>query len=123
MVRALRADYDHMLEILPEASAAGVKLMVGDDWGTAMTPHGDYIKELELYVNEAGIEPLEVIRWATRNAGECMGRGDPLGTIQEGKRADLIVVRGDPSKNISILGDTANLLAIMKDGKFVKETL
>jgi imidazolonepropionase-like amidohydrolase len=123
MVRALRADYDHMLEILPEASAAGVKLMVGDDWGTAMTPHGDYIKELEVYVNEAGIDPLEVIRWATRNAGECMQRGDPLGTIEEGKLADLIVVRGDPSKNISILGDTANLLAIMKDGKFVKETL
>jgi imidazolonepropionase-like amidohydrolase len=123
MVRGLQADYDHMLEILPEANAAGVKLMVGDDWGTAMTPHGDYIKELEVYVNEAGIDPLEVIRWATKNAGECMQLGDQLGTIETGKLADLIVVRGDPSKNISVLGDPANLLAIMKDGKLVKETL
>ncbi|MEO1936082.1 MAG: amidohydrolase family protein, partial [Myxococcales bacterium] len=118
-----RADYDHMLEILPEASAAGVKLMVGDDWGTAMTPHGDYIKELEVYVNEAGIAPLEVIRWATRNAGECMQMDDRLGTIETGKLADLLVVRGDPSKNISVLGDPANFLAIIKDGQFVKETL
>ncbi|MCP4903889.1 MAG: amidohydrolase family protein [bacterium] len=123
MVIGLKADYDHMLEILPEASAAGVKLMVGDDWGTAMTPHGDYIKELEVYVNEAGIEPLEVIRWATRNAGECMQMGDRLGTIETGKLADLLVVRGDPSKNISVLGDPANFLAIIKDGQFVKEAL
>jgi imidazolonepropionase-like amidohydrolase len=121
--QGLQRDYDHMLEILPEANAAGVKLMVGDDWGTAMTPHGDYIKEMELYVNEAGIKPLDVIRWATKIPGECMGQGDPLGMIAPGKLADLLVVRGDPSKNISILGDPANLPAIMKDGQFVKETL
>ncbi|MDG2333894.1 MAG: amidohydrolase family protein [Myxococcota bacterium] len=123
MVIGLRADYDHMLEVLPQASAAGVKLMVGDDWGTAMTPHGDYIKELEVYVNEAGIEPLEVIRWATKNSGECMQMGGGLGTVETGKLADLLVVRGDPSKNISILGDPDNLLAILKDGLFVKQSL
>lgn len=120
--RALQADYDHMLEILPEAARAGVKLMIGDDWGTAMTPHGDYIKEFEVYVDEAGIDPLDVIRWATRHASECMRMGDDLGTIAPGKLADLIVVRGDPSRKISLLGDPANLLAIMKDGKFVKES-
>jgi len=118
---ALRADYEHMLAILPEASAAGVKLMVGDDWGTIMTPHGDYIKELEVYVEDAGIAPLDVIRWATKNASECMRMGDQLGTIEAGKLADLIVVKGDPSRKISLLGDPANLLAIMKDGTFVKE--
>ena len=52
-----------------------------------------------------------------------MGQGDPLDMIAPGKLADLLVVRGDPSKNISILGDPANLPAIMKDGQFVKETL
>ena len=123
MVKALQADYDHMLEILPAANKAGVKFMIGDDWGTAMTPHGNYIKEFEVYVNEAGIEPLDVIRWATTNAGECMQSGDSLGRVEAGALADLIVVRGDPSKNISILGDPANLLAIMKDGILVKEAL
>lgn len=122
MVLGLRADYEHMLQVLPEASAAGVNLMVGDDWGTEMTPHGDYIKELELYVNEVGIEPLEVIRWATRNPGECMQVGDPIGKIEVGYLADLLVVRGDPTQNISILGDPENLLAIVKGGQFVKQT-
>jgi imidazolonepropionase-like amidohydrolase len=46
-----------------------------------------------------------------------------LGTIETGKLADLLVVRGDPSKNISVLGDPANFLAIVKDGQFVKEAL
>jgi imidazolonepropionase-like amidohydrolase len=120
-VETLRADYEHMLAILPEANAAGVKLMVGDDWGTTMTPHGDYIKEFELYVEEAGISPVDVIRWATKNASECMRMGDQLGTIEMGKLADLIVVNGDPSRDISLLGAPANLLAIMKDGTFIKE--
>jgi imidazolonepropionase-like amidohydrolase len=121
-VQTMQRDYDHMLRILPEANRAGVKLMVGDDWGTAMTPHGDYIKEFEVYVKEAGIDPLDVIRWATKNAGECLQLGDEVGTVEENKLADLLVVRGDPSKNISILADPANLLAIMKDGAFVKDT-
>ena len=85
-----------------------------------MTPHGDYIKELELYVNELGIDPLDVIRWATIHGAECMGAGEARGGIVEGELADLIVVKGDPAKNISVLGETRNLLAIMKDGQFIK---
>jgi imidazolonepropionase-like amidohydrolase len=117
---ALQRDFDHMCEILPEANAAGVQLMVGDDWGTAMTPHGDYVKEMELYVDEVGIDPLDVIRWATVNGTRCMRMGDELGTVAAGKVADLVLVKGDPSKNISLLGDPANLLAVMKDGVFTK---
>jgi imidazolonepropionase-like amidohydrolase len=117
----LRADYDHMLSMLPRAVEAGVKLMVGDDWGTSMTPHGDYIKEFELYVDEAGIDPLEVLRWATTNPSLCNGPDADLGTVESGKLADLIVVRGDPSQEISLLGDPENILVVMKDGKLVKE--
>lgn len=118
---ALQADYDHMLAMLPKAVDAGVKLMVGDDWGTAMTPHGDYIKEFELYVDEAGIAPLEVLRWATSNASECIGTEGDLGTVEAGKLADLVIVRGDPSRDISILGRPGNILAVMKNGQLVKE--
>ena len=116
---ALQDDYDHMREILPLANEAGVKLMVGDDWGTAMTPHGDYIKEMELYV-DIGIPELDILRWATKHGAEAMGLSDELGTVAEGKLADLLVVRGDPSQDISILGSRDNLQAILKDGLFVK---
>jgi imidazolonepropionase-like amidohydrolase len=121
--RAMQADYDNMCGMLPAAEGAGVNLLVGDDWGTAMTPHGDYIKEMELYVNEVGIDALDVVRWATRHGAEAMGLGDDLGTIAQGKLADLLVVDGDPSSDISVLADTDNLLCIMKDGLFVKRTI
>jgi imidazolonepropionase-like amidohydrolase len=117
----MQRDFEHMCGILPEAAAAGVKLMVGDDWGTAMTPHGQYARELALYVEEAGIAPLDVIRWATKHGAECMRMGADLGTVAEGKLADLVAVRGDPSRDIAVLGDPANILTVMKDGRLVEE--
>jgi imidazolonepropionase-like amidohydrolase len=105
---------------LPKAQAAGVKLLVGDDFGTAAMPHGDYAKELEAYVRGAGIEPIDVITWATRNGAELMGMKDDLGTIETGKLADLLIVNGDPSKDITVLQDRGKLDVIMKGGAFVE---
>jgi imidazolonepropionase-like amidohydrolase len=115
----LQAAIANMSRMLPLAAAQGAKFMIGDDWGTSMTPHGDYNKELELYV-ELGVPALDVIRWATKHGPEIMGMGDQLGTIEAGKIADLIVVKGDPSQDISLLGNVDNLQAIMKNGEFVK---
>jgi len=105
---------------LPKANAAGVKFVIGDDFGTSAMPHGDYAKELEAYVKGAAVPPLEVIRWATRNGAELLGMKDDLGTIENGKLADLLVVNGDPSADITVLQDRANLHVIMKSGKFVE---
>ncbi len=116
---AMQQDLDSMAKVLPYAAKRGAKFMVGDDWGTAVTPHGDYHKELELYV-DVGVPALDVIRWATAYGPEFMGRGEELGAIREGYIADLLVVDGDPSENIRLLGDTDNLLAIIKDGEFIK---
>jgi imidazolonepropionase-like amidohydrolase len=117
-------EMEHGLEVaqhtLPRANAAGVKLLVGDDFGTAAMPHGDYAKELEAYVKGAGIPALDVIKWATRNGAELLGMKDDLGTIEAGKLADLLVVNGDPSADIAVLQDRANLHVIMKGGKFVE---
>ena len=115
----VQRDLDNMAKVLPYAAKKGAKFMVGDDWGTAMTPHGDYHKELALYA-EAGVPPLDVIRWATQYGPEFMGLGDELGGIKEGYLADLLVVKGDPSTDISVLANDDNLLAIMRDGKFIK---
>jgi imidazolonepropionase-like amidohydrolase len=106
--------------VLPKANAAGVKFVVGDDFGTAAMPHGDYAKELEAYVKGVGLSPLEVITWATRNGAELLGMKDELGTIETGKLADLLVVNGDPSTDITLLQDRTNLAVIMKGGKFVE---
>ena len=123
MAQTMRDDLDAAFEILPVAQEAGVKLVLGDDYGAVGFPHGIYGEELEFYVKVAGIAPLEVIRWATVNGAELMGRGDDLGTVTEGKLADLLVVDGDPVSDISVLADSSRILAVMKDGRFVKDEL
>ena len=109
--------------MLPVQCEAGVKLVVGDDYGTALAQHGEYTAELELYVKEIGIPALDVIRWATANGADLMGMGEELGTVSPGKLADLLVVDGDPSIDISCLGDRNNLHAILKGGAFAKDAL
>jgi len=119
-IRAVREDYDYTCRAMPEAVRAGVKMVVGDDFGTPIMPHGDYIPEFELYVKELGIPPLEVLRWATRNGAQLMGRGDEAGTLDVGKVADLLIVDGDPLVDISCLGDRDNLNGIMMGGVWIK---
>ena len=123
LAQGMQDELEAALAILPVASAAGVKLVLGDDYGAAGFPHGIYGEELEFYVKVAGMAPLEVIRWATVNGAELMGRGQDLGTVSAGKLADLLVVDGDPIADISVLADRSRIVAIMKDGRFVKDEL
>jgi imidazolonepropionase-like amidohydrolase len=123
LIAATESELENMLRRLPEANEAGVKIVLGDDYGTVLLPHGTYAEELEFYVKRIGIPPLDVIRWATLNGAELMSRVDELGTVEEGKLADLLVVDGDPSADIGILQDRGKLLAIMKGGELVKDAL
>jgi imidazolonepropionase-like amidohydrolase len=106
-----------------KANKAGVRLVIGDDFGTSWMPHGDYAVELEFYVKYAGTSPLDVIRWATRNGAGLLGLGDEIGTIEAGKIADLLVVNGDPVRDIGVLRDRTKLDVIMKGGQFVESKL
>ena len=62
---------------------------------------------------EAGFTPLEAIHVATENGAQYLGRSDRIGTIAPGKQADLVVIKGDPSKNIA---DIENVEMVFKDG-------
>jgi imidazolonepropionase-like amidohydrolase len=114
-------DFADMCAILPRAVEAGVKICIGDDFGASFTPHGSYAAELALYVQHAGIPPLEVLTWATRNGADLMGMPADIGLVAEGRLADLVVVDGDPSDDISVLAD--GIVAVMKDGAFALDTL
>lgn len=122
-IRGVREDFEHTCRMMPEAVRAGVKMIVGDDFGTPIMPHGDYGAELALYVEQLGIAPLEVLGWATRNGAEAMGLGDQTGTLEAGKKADLLVVEGDPSVDIGCLANPASLVAILLDGRWVENRL
>ncbi len=123
MIATTERELENLKTWLPRAQAAGVKLLLGDDYGTAPLPHGDYSEEMEFYVKQFGISSFEVIQWATVNGAALSGTTDELGTLAEGKLADLLVVDGDPSVDIAVLRNPDNLLMIMKDGKPVKDEL
>lgn len=120
---SMKPDFEAMAAFLPAMNAAGVKLLIGDDYGATGLDHGSYADELALYVNEIGIPPVDVIRWATKNGAEAMGLGEQMGTIAEGKLADLLVVDGDPVADITILASPDRLLAIFKGGNAIKDEL
>ncbi len=120
---SLRSDLEAMAAVLPKANAAGMRLVLGDDYGAIFFPHGHYGEELTYYVEQIGIPAIDVVRWATKHGAELMGRGHELGTLAVGNLADLLVVDGDPIEDISVLEDRDRLLAIMKGGRLVTDRL
>jgi hypothetical protein len=95
-------------------SQAGGLLLAGLDptgMGGVVAGFGDQ-REVELLV-EAGFTPVEAIHIATANGAQYLGEADRLGTIAPGKQADLVVIKGDPSKKIE---DVENVETVFKDG-------
>lgn len=119
----VRREYDNACRMIPRAHAAGVRLLVGDDYGVLALPHGAYARELEFYVKDLGIPPLDVLRFATRHGAEAMGRGEDLGLLAPGRLADLVVVDGDPSVDIAVLQDPQKVRAVCKGGRFAVDAL
>lgn len=110
--------FKHMCRMLPDLVTAGVKLVPGDDFGVWQIPHGTYAEELACYVEHAQVTPLEVIRWSTEYGGEMTGISE-LGTIAPGNIADLLIVDGDPSTDISLLGQPERIVSVIKNGVLV----
>ncbi len=106
--------WKHDLELERAFVAAGGLLLAGPDptgRGDVLPGFGDQ-REIELLV-EAGFSPVEAIRIATLNGAVYMGKDKQIGSIAAGKNADLVVIKGDPSKQIS---DVENVEIVFKDG-------
>jgi imidazolonepropionase-like amidohydrolase len=99
------------------AVAAGVKVAMGTDSG--VTPHGRNLAELELMA-KGGMTPAQVLAATTSSAAELLGLSGELGTLEPGKRADVVVVDGDPFE-LATLGD--RIVAVVKDGRLVAGSL
>ena len=104
-----------MQETFGKAYRAGVKIAFGTDSG--VSAHGDNAQEF-IYMVEAGMPEMEAIQSATRVASELLRISTTLGTIEQGKLADLIAVEGDPLEDIGLLKSIA---FVMKDGKVYKQ--
>jgi len=97
-------------ESFSKAVAAGVKVAMGTDSG--VTPHGRNLREVELMV-EGGMTPMQALVATTRSAAELMGLEQELGTLEPGKRADLVVIDGDPL-DVATLDE--RISAVYQDG-------
>jgi imidazolonepropionase-like amidohydrolase len=112
---------DKVEEIISEVKSTllsrkgGVKVAVGTDAGTLFNRHGENSQEI-IHLVETGFTPMEAIQSATKIGSECLGMYDRIGTIETGKLADIILVKGDPLRKIRILSDPKKILMVMKDG-------
>jgi imidazolonepropionase-like amidohydrolase len=112
---AVRAKIDWRIGItgqaLQKAYPRGVKIAFGTDAG--VSKHGRNADEFELMVKH-GMPASEAIKAATVNAADLLGLASEIGTLEPGKRADLIAVTGDPLKDVTVL---KKVELVMKDGR------
>ena len=100
---------------------AGVKVVVGGDYGFTLTPMGENARDIGHFVKFFGYTPAEALKCATIVGGELMGHGGELGLIREGALADLLLVDGNPLKDQSVLVGPDRFLMIMKDGRMHRD--
>jgi imidazolonepropionase-like amidohydrolase len=96
----------------------GVKISFGSDAGVPFIKQGGNAEELSVFV-ELGMTPMQAIVAGTRTAAEAIGIVDQVGTLEEGKLADVILVDGDPLQNIDILHEESKIKLVMKEGEIV----
>ena len=103
---------------LRQAYDAGVKLLCGSESGFSMTPYGHWhAREMEVFVKHLGMTPLQAITCGTKDNAVALDQDGETGCIAAGYRADVLVLDGDPSKDISLLGDKSLFRHLFCRGK------
>lgn len=112
---------DDSRKVYTELRKRGVRALIGGDYGFAQTPQGTNARDLKHFVDLLGYSPSEALQCGTRLGGQVMGLGDELGMVKEGFIADLLLVNGDPLKDLDMMVHEKNLIVIMKDGELYKD--
>jgi hypothetical protein len=112
-----------MFDVVHDMHEAGVPLMAGSDVHPTLAftfPGFSLQEELRLLV-EAGLSPLESLRTATLNPAQFIGRSEDLGTVEEGRAADLVLLDADPLEEI---GNTRRIAGVVRGGRWLpRDTL
>jgi len=117
-IRKGMAVMEVVMENMARAHRAGVRIAMGTDCSGSLAQAGENAWELELMV-EIGMSPMEAIVASTGNAAQAIGLGEAVGALEVGKKADLILVEGDPLESIGILRQKERIRLVMKEGKTV----
>ncbi|MDP2602373.1 MAG: amidohydrolase family protein, partial [Deltaproteobacteria bacterium] len=110
----LRVGFERLQEFLAQLARAGGKIVTGTD-AAAVMPGISLHREMEFLVG-AGLTPMQAIQAATKVGAQYLGQENELGTIEEGKLADLIILSGDPLKDIT---QSRTVEVVIKDGEVI----
>jgi len=104
--------------LVPRLKARGVRVLPGGDYGFPFNPHGRNARDLEHFVNLYGFTPAEALSAATMLGGQLMGQD--VGLVREGWLADLLLIDGDPTQDVSIMQNKDRIRMIMLGGRMHK---
>jgi imidazolonepropionase-like amidohydrolase len=108
-----------MQQVYPQMKKRGIRVLPGGDYGFPYNPVGRNARDLQLFVDLLGFTPVEALVAATKQGGEMVDWD--VGRIKSGMLADILLVAGDPTKDITILQHKERITAVMKDGRFHRE--
>jgi imidazolonepropionase-like amidohydrolase len=120
-VSAFQREVAAATENLPRAYRAGVPLVAGSESGWSPVPYGQWhAREMQIFVDLLGMSPLEAINAGTLAATRCLKRfGHEVGKLEANRLADILVVNGDPSQDITLLQKKSRFDFVFKGGKKV----
>ncbi|MEO0996596.1 MAG: amidohydrolase family protein, partial [Pseudomonadota bacterium] len=105
LMELFRREIEESAAMLRRAYDAGVPMLCGTESGFSLTPYGDWhYRELEVFVNELGMTPLEAIRAGTSECAMALRLEGQTGAVAAGRLADLMIVDGDPVADVTVLG-------------------
>jgi imidazolonepropionase-like amidohydrolase len=104
-----------------EIRKRGIRVVIGGDYGFSVTPMGQNARDIEHFVRYFGYTPNQALRCATIIGAQLMGHSGELGEVKEGYLADLLLVRGNPLQDVSIMQHKDSFAMIMKDGAIYKD--
>jgi len=104
--------------LVPELKRRGVRVLIGGDYGFPFNPNGRNARDLEHFVIRFGFTPAEALSAATMLGGQLMGLD--VGLVKTGYLADLLLIEGDPTQDVTIMQDASRITMIMQGGRMHK---
>jgi len=115
-----RSEITDSVETLKRAHAAGVPLLCGSESGFSMVPYGQWhYREMEVFTRYLGFTPLQAIQCATQAGAFAMRMEGKIGVVAPGYLADVICVDGDPSRDVTVLGEPDRIRHVMIGGRMM----
>ena len=118
LVQLFEREITDSVESMRRLHAAGVPLLAGSEAGFSMVPYGHWhFREMEVFMRYYGMSSLQAIHCATGAGAFALKMAGRTGVIAAGMKADILVVDGDPSQDVRILGEPGRIKRVFVDGR------